>query len=97
MQVGTLELVLVIRGAHSLKEKRRVITTMKDQIRSKFQVSVAEVDDHDSWQRAVIGVALVGTEGRHLTSVLSKVVDHVRRFRGAELADYRIDVLYGDG
>ena len=93
MQVGALEIILVIRGAHSLKEKRRVIKGLKDQIKNRFNVSVAEVDSQDSWQRAVIGVAMVGTDGRFLTSALSKVADHARHYRGAEMVDYHIEIL----
>lgn len=93
MQIGSLEIVLVIRGAHSLKEKRRVVKGLKEKIRSRFNVAVAEVDDQDSWQRAVIGVAAVGTDGRFLTSVLSKVADQARLHRGAEMVDYRIEIL----
>ena len=93
MQVGALEIILVIRGAHSLKEKRRAIKGLKDQIKSRFNVSVAEVEDQDSWQRAVIGVAMVGTDGRFLTSALSKVADHARRYLAAEMVDYHIEIL----
>lgn len=93
MQVGALEIVLVVRGARSLKEKRRVVKGLKDQIRNRFNVSVAEVDHQDSWQKAVIGVAAVGTDGRFLTSVLSKIADHARNYRGAELVDFDIQIL----
>lgn len=93
MQIGALEIRLVIRGAHSLKEKRRVIKSLKEQIRSRFAVAVAEVEYQDSWQRAVLGVAAVGTDGRFLTSVLSKVADHARHFRGAEMVDHHIEIL----
>lgn len=82
----------MIHGAHSLKEKRRALKALKDQIRSKWNVSVAEVDDHDNWQRAVLGIAWVGNDGKFLTSALSKIVDHARAFRGADLADYEIEV-----
>ncbi|MCZ6689671.1 MAG: DUF503 domain-containing protein [Planctomycetota bacterium] len=93
MQVGALEIVLVIRGAQSLKEKRRVLKALKERIRNRFEVSVAEVDSQDSWQRAVIGVAMAGTDGRFITSVLSKVVDYARAFRGAEMVDHNIEIL----
>ena len=93
MQVGILELTLVIRGAHSLKEKRRALKALKDQIRNRWNVSVAEVEDHDNWQRTVIGIAWVGNDGQFLTSALSKIVDHARQYRGAELADHYIEIL----
>ena len=83
----------MIRGSHSLKEKRRALKALKDRIRSKWNVSVAEVEDQDNWQRAVLAVAWVGNDARFLTSALSKIVDHAREYRGAELADYSIEIL----
>ena len=92
MEVGTLEISLVIRGAHSLKEKRRVVKSLKDQLKSRFAVAVAEVDHQDSWQRAIIGVAIVGSDAHVLVSVLAKIADHARRFRGAEVVDAHIEI-----
>ena len=93
MVVGTLNIRLVLRGAHSLKDKRRVIKGLKDRLRNKFNVSIAEVDHQDQWQRATLGVAMAGTDGRYVNSVLSKLVDHLRAVRGAELVDYELEMF----
>ncbi|HJN77967.1 MAG TPA: DUF503 domain-containing protein [Myxococcota bacterium] len=77
MLVGALRLVLEIPGAFSLKEKRRVRAKVVDRIRSRFGVSVAEVEDLDAHSRLVIGVSAVGNDRRVLESLLSKVTDHV--------------------
>ena len=93
MVIGTLHIRLVLRGAHSLKDKRRVVKGLKDRLRNKFNVSIAEVDHQDEWQRATLGVAMAGTDGRYVNSVLSKLVDHLRNARGAELVDYELEMF----
>ncbi|MHC4605895.1 MAG: DUF503 domain-containing protein [Planctomycetota bacterium] len=85
MIIGTLRLRLFLRGAHSLKEKRRVVRSLKDHLSNKFRVAVAEVDHQDVWQTAELGVATVGSESRHVQSVLTKIVSYTRHFGGVEL------------
>ena len=93
MVVGTLKIMFVLREAHSLKDKRRVISSLKERIHNKFKVSVAEVEYQDVWQRATLGVAMVGTEGEFVDEVLSKVVDAVRFVPGAEMIDYELEMF----
>jgi uncharacterized protein YlxP (DUF503 family) len=93
--VGTLKLRLVLRESHSLKDKRRVIKSLKDTLSNKFNISVAETDEQDVWQTAEIGVASVGTDGSFVQSVLTSVVNYVRFFGGVELVDSQQE-LYGD-
>jgi uncharacterized protein YlxP (DUF503 family) len=93
--VGTLKLRLVLRESHSLKDKRRVIKSLKDTLSNKFNISVAETDEQDVWQTAEIGVATVGTDGPFVQSVLTSVVNYVRFFGGVELVDAQQE-LYGD-
>ena len=92
MVVGTLKIMLVLREAHSLKDKRRVVSSLKERIFNKFKVSVAEVEYQDVWRRATLGVAMVGNEGEHVNEVLSKVVDAMRFVPGAELVDYELEM-----
>ena len=93
MIVGTAEFRLSLAGARSLKDKRRIISSLKDRIRNKFNVSVAEVRHQDSWQRAGLGVAAVGTDGKFVNAVLSKVVELTRSTRGAILVDYELEIF----
>ena len=95
MIVGTLKLRLVLRESHSLKDKRRVIKSLKDTLSNKFNISVAETDEQDVWQTAQVGVAAVGTDGSFVQSVLTSVVNYVRFFGGVELVDAQQE-LYGD-
>ncbi len=91
MIVGAVEIKLALRWAHSLKEKRRTIKSLKDRVRNKFNVSIAEVAALDSHQLAVLGVAAVANDGRFTTSVLSKVIEMVRQFPQVELVGYELE------
>ena len=90
MTVGTLTLKLIIRDALSLKDKRRVLKGLKDIIRSRHNVSVAEVEHQDNRQQAILGFAMVGTDRRYVDGGLAKIVDFLRAFRIVELVDYEL-------
>jgi len=91
MITGMLEIRLLIREARSLKDKRRVVKSIRDQIRNKFNVSIAEVDLLDSHQHAVLGVAAVGNEQQFVNSVLSSVINHISNGHKAELIDCKME------
>ncbi len=91
MLLGSLQIKLRIPEANSLKAKRAVIKSIVARIRSKFNVSVSEVDDHDLWQSAFLGVVMVGNERKHMDGVLSKVLDLVRAEPRLELLDMQLD------
>jgi len=93
MLVGTLEMFLLLRGAQSLKDKRRVVKSLKEKLRNRFEVSVAEVDGQDRIQQAVIGVAVVGNERRHIESVLTHVVNFANLFRDCELTNAKQEIF----
>jgi uncharacterized protein YlxP (DUF503 family) len=93
--VGTLKIRLVLRESHSLKDKRRVLKSLKDTLSNKFNISVAETDEQDVWQTAEIGVASVGTDAPFVQSVLTNVVNYVRFFGGVELINAEQEI-YGD-
>ena len=88
MIVGVLRIELVIHEARSLKDKRRVIKSVKDRIRASFNVSVAEVDHHDVHQRCTLAAVVVGNEAGHIHAQLDKIVDLVRARVGGGLLDY---------
>lgn len=86
MVVASLRIDLIISGSASLKDKRHAIRSLRDRIRSRFNVSVAEVDYQDLWQRAALGVAVVSADGQ----VVREVLDNVRRLVEQ---DVRVSVL----
>lgn len=94
MVIGSLAIDLFLRQSRSLKDKRRVLLSIKDRVRQKFNVGVAEVAFQDVRQRARLGVVAVGAERQPVESALSKVVEFVRfQGRGAELLDFQMEFL----
>jgi uncharacterized protein YlxP (DUF503 family) len=71
--IGVRSWELHVPGAHSLKEKRSVVKSLKDRLRNEFNVSVAETGRHDAWQAAEVTVCLVATDRRGAESVLEAV------------------------
>ena len=93
MVIGALSLKLAIFEAVTLKDKRRVVNSLKERLIGKFRVSVAEVGALDRRQQAELGVALVANDRRFVESCLDKIVDYVRLDRSASLVDWEIEVF----
>jgi uncharacterized protein YlxP (DUF503 family) len=93
MTVGLLQLELSVPDAFSLKDKRRVIKSLKDRIAHGHNVSIAEVGALDEHRRSIVGLALVSNDSRYVEGALSKLVDFVRSVPAVSLVDYQIDLL----
>lgn len=91
MFVGIVRIELHIPAATSLKDKRSVVRGLKDRIRQRVQASVAEVDYHDLWQRAALGVAVVSGESRQVDELIQTVRRIVDGTPGAELLEWQED------
>lgn len=92
MVIGVLKIELLIPGVNSLKEKRRVLRSLKDKLRNNFNISVAEINMQDKWQRAVLGAAGINADKKYLNGQLDKVIDFVENFRGVEMVDYEMEL-----
>ena len=92
MIVGSLNVRLLIREARSLKDKRQVVSSIKDRLRNNFNISIAEIEAQDNRQIVVLGVAMVSNETQHVRAALSQVVEAVRGHPVAQLVDYDLDV-----
>ncbi len=93
MIVGLLTLDLHIPESNSLKSKRMVIKSLIDRIRNKFNVSVAEVDANNLWQRSVIGIAYVANETVIINKVFEKIRTLVLSTHSVELIDSTMEML----
>ncbi|MDE1162767.1 MAG: DUF503 domain-containing protein [Acidobacteriaceae bacterium] len=79
MPVALLTLELAIEHAHSLKDRRQVVRSLKDKLRHGFNVSIAELDEVTAWNRATIGIAAVSFSVRYLAGQMTKVQDAANR------------------
>ena len=91
--MGVLTIELAILDAQSLKDKRRVIASLKQRLRNRFNISVAEVAHANAPRRCRLGVAMVSNESRALHSQLDRIIDMVRRTGGVSLLDYGREFL----
>jgi uncharacterized protein YlxP (DUF503 family) len=92
MVVGLLSVELHLPGAHSLKEKRMVLRGVKDRLR-KFNVAVAEVDHHDLWQRAGLGIVTIATTSAHADRELAAVADEIERIEPGLMTRREVEFL----
>jgi uncharacterized protein len=79
MIVGVLTTQLHLQGVSSLKEKRSIVKSLIGRLKSRFNVSVSEVDHQDSKTSAVIGIAVVSNNGRFVNEQLDKIIDFMRK------------------
>ncbi len=94
MVVGTCTIDLRLPANGSLKDKRRVLRSLIAKVHHQFNVAIAEVDGHDSWRVATLGIACVSTQAEHAHQVLERVVNWIERERlDVELVDYQIEIL----
>lgn len=89
--LGTVELHLP--DVASLKGKRHVLKGLKERVRQRFEVAVAEVDHHDLWQRATLAVAAVSHDGRHANEVVSKAMDFIEDNVEGRVIDMSVEIL----
>jgi uncharacterized protein YlxP (DUF503 family) len=89
--LGTVELHLPDVG--SLKGKRHILKGLKDRLRRRFEIAVAEVDHQDSWQRATLALACVSASGRHANEVISKAMDFIEDNVDGYVIDVQIEIL----
>ena len=79
MQVGLLKVQLNLNGIASLKDKRKIVKSLIERLKSRFNVSVSEVGHNDSKITAVIGVAVISNDGKFVNAQLDKVIDFIRK------------------
>ena len=93
MPVGLLTIDLHLPGCRSLKGKRRIVRRVIDRIRNRFNVSVAEVDHQDLWQRTTVAVAVVSNDYKFSDSVLTRVVKQVEGDANVQVVEYNLTML----
>lgn len=91
--IGVLTLELRLEASHSLKEKRHVVKSLKDRLRHKFNVAVAEIDHQDLWQRGVVAAVTVSGDHGHAESVLQAVEKEASAVLGPILVSANVEWL----
>ncbi|MBW7897304.1 hypothetical protein B188_03510 [Candidatus Brocadiaceae bacterium B188] len=91
--VGVLNVRLVIRSALTLKDKRRILKSLKDRVKNDFNVSISEIGTLDHCQYARLGIAMIGNDKKYLNSTLSNLLNMFRIAISVELVDYHLEFV----
>ncbi|QDU32937.1 hypothetical protein KS4_09760 [Poriferisphaera corsica] len=95
MVIGVLQVELVVDGSTSLKDKRRVVKSLKDRLHREHQVSVAEVGMQDSMTTAVLGIVMAASDVKYAQGAMDKLVDKIMAGRGYYVQDHNLELLTG--
>ena len=93
MVVGVCEIDLITHESFSLKNKRKVIKKIIERTKNRFNVSVAEVDYHDLWQKSKIGICVVSNSSRIIESTLDKVINFIENLNIAEIVNSQKEII----
>lgn len=94
MHVGVCRLTLRLAESHSLKDKRQVVRSLVERLRRRYNAAVAEVESQDSWQLAVLGIAVVSTQAPHADQQLASILEQVESMRlDAEVVDREVEII----
>jgi len=93
MFVAVSRVTLDIPQAGSLKAKRQVLRRVSDRVKARFNVSVAEVDDQDLWQRATLALAVVGNDRRHVNEMMDKILQFVEDMYVAPVSERQMEII----
>jgi uncharacterized protein YlxP (DUF503 family) len=93
MPVGLLTLELQIPEARSLKDKRQVLRSLKDRLRGRFNVAVAELDFQDVWKSSVVGVVTLSNAEQHVEQSLQLVLAEAYKILGPLLVSHEVEFL----
>ena len=93
VHIGALAVTLHISASQSLKEKRRVLKSIKDRIRSGFNVSVSEIGGLDKWQISVIGASMISNDKNLVTATFEKIISLIETADGAEITSRQVEFL----
>ena len=93
MVVGILRIELLLQENRSLKGKRKIVKSMIDKVKHRFNVAIAEVGSNDKWQKIELGISSVGNDRRHLDASLNKVLTFLESLYLAEIVHYETELI----
>ncbi len=93
MIIGACTLKLILYESNSLKDKRHIIRSIIDRLKSKFNISIAEIELNDSWKTALVGFACVTNNSNHANKIISNVIKYVDEDSRVEIVDQNIEIL----
>jgi uncharacterized protein YlxP (DUF503 family) len=93
MVVGALKVEFLLIDNRSLKGKRKVVRSMVDKVRSRFNVSIAEIGSNDKWQKIELGLCSVGNDRRHIDSSLNHILSYLDSLYLAQIVKTEMEII----
>lgn len=93
MVVGTIKIEFHLSDNRSLKGKRKIVKSMVGKVRSRFNVSIAEVGSNDKWQKIELGISAVGNDRRHIDSSLNTILEFLDSLYLAEIVSTDMEII----
>lgn len=93
MFIGVLSIRLFLSEPQSLKDKRRIIKSLIERLKNKFNIAVAEAAYLDSWNNSELGIVCISNDAGHADSMMNSVVNYIEGFGSAELADVKTEII----
>jgi uncharacterized protein YlxP (DUF503 family) len=93
MPIGLLTLEIHIPDARTLKDKRQVLRSLKDRLRGRFNVAIAELEYQDTWQRAQVGIVSLSNDAAHLEQSLQTVLNEAENVLGRDLVSHELEMI----
>jgi uncharacterized protein YlxP (DUF503 family) len=93
MVVGTLMIEFYLHENRSLKGKRKIVKSLIDKVKHRFNVSVAEIGSNDMWQKIEVGISTVGNDRRHIDSSLGTILGYIESLYLAEIVDTKMEIF----
>lgn len=93
MVVGILRVKVKLFGGQSLKEKRQVVKSIVTRLRNRFNISISEIDNHNLWQRATLGISTIAPDSGRAHQILSRVLESLKREKYLSLLEKEIEII----
>ncbi len=93
MQIGCVKIEFYLHGVFSLKEKRNIANSIKQKLRNKFNISIAEVESQDNMNRLVLGVVFVSNNSKMIQRISDKLINTVERITSEEILDISMEIF----
>ena len=94
LKVGCCSLRFILHGNRSLKDKSRIVRSIKDRVKNKFNISVAEIGDQDAKNDLYLGIAAVSSDARYLDGLMNEVISFIDNMHLADIADQHIELIH---
>jgi uncharacterized protein YlxP (DUF503 family) len=92
MIIGLLSVELLLSGCYSLKEKRMIVKSLKDRLRNRFNISVAEVENNDKWQRATLAVAMVSSDKKYVDAQIQAILREIESKKDVQILKHEMEI-----